>query len=291
MKPSAKLTSATLFLATCATTIYAGLQLSERRSELIEQGTAWMSDPTVWAQGLSFTVGLLGILIAHELGHYLAARRLGMRPPPPIFLPGPPPFGTLGAIIAVPDEPLPASSHLRIAAAGPIAGMLVAAPLALIGIWMSELRTVEELGDDVMYLGTPLLFKAMEWLKFGAIEAGTEVYLHPLAFAAWAGFFVTALNLIPLGPLDGGRIAWATFSTRWRWPERVVAAGLILLGVFAYLGWVIIAGLVLLFLGLGQPWSDAQEQKRELGLVDLCLACTCGIIFLLTFLPVPFKLG
>lgn len=238
---------------------------------------------------LAFSVGLLVILVAHESGHYFAARRVGMRPPLPVFLPGPPPFGTFGAVISVPDAALSRRDHLHVAAWGPVAGMLVALPLAVWGIAISDVRVVEHLSGDYMLLGTPLLFSALEGIFHGPLSPGEEVFLHPLAFAAWVGFFVTALNLLPMGPLDGGRVAWSVFGQRWRWPERGVVLMLIVLGFWLYPGWIVVSLLVVFLLGLGPAWTTEVRREPAWTGKDVVLACVCAGIFLVTFLPEPFR--
>jgi len=194
---------------------------------------------TYLAQGLAFAATLMGILACHEAGHYLVARRHGLPVTLPYFIPLPPQwtFGTLGAVIGM-REPIRSRNQLvDVAAAGPIAGMVVAVPLLLVGLSMSPVTaTVQEAavieGNSLFYLVAKFVVTG-HWLPDGNLD----VQLHPMAFGAWVGVIVTMINLIPIGQLDGGHLAAAVLRTRterWsRWLHICLVA--VALGVFLWL--------------------------------------------------------
>ncbi len=156
---------------------------------------------------LAFTCAIMGILLAHELGHYISARLHGIELTLPYFIPVPFAFGTMGAVIRM-KQIGKKYALLDVGAAGPLAGMAVALPLALAGIAMSPVHPVPDNQMTVM-LGDSLLFKALVYLIHGPIPEGSDVFLHPIGLAAWFGFLVTALNLMPAGQLDGGHVTKA----------------------------------------------------------------------------------
>jgi membrane-associated protease RseP (regulator of RpoE activity) len=160
---------------------------------------------------------LLAILVTHELGHYVAARIHGVPASLPYFLPLPilNPFGTLGAVIVMPKRIRSARALLDIGAAGPLAGMVMAIPIMLIGLALSEVGP-RGTGGGTLYIqeGQSILYWALKSVVHGAIPATHDVHLHPTALAAWVGFLVTFLNLIPFGQLDGGHVAYALFGEK-----------------------------------------------------------------------------
>src|SRR5215470_2101450 len=171
--------------------------------------------PVQLLDGVPFAFTLLAILGTHEFGHYFTARFYGASVSLPFFIPAPPPiflFGTLGAVIRMRSPARDRNSLFDIAAAGPLAGLVVAVSAVVVGLGWSVVAPVPEV--EHMRFGEPLLMRWLVYLKFGAIAEGTDVFLHPVALAGWVGFFVTALNLIPVGQLDGGRIAYALFGRR-----------------------------------------------------------------------------
>ncbi len=182
-------------------------------------------------QGWKFAVPLMAILLVHELGHYVAARIHRVPATLPFFVPAPllSPFGTFGAVILMPDRIRRRDALLDIGAAGPLAGLVVAIPVVLIGLGTS---IVEPLPDVYQMEGQSLFYLAMKRVMLGPIADGSDVLMNATAFAGWTGLFVTALNLLPIGQLDGGHIAYALVGPRWDKYARWVHLGL--LGVFAY---------------------------------------------------------
>jgi membrane-associated protease RseP (regulator of RpoE activity) len=175
-----------------------------------------------WVAGWQFAVPLLVILLCHEFGHYIAARVHGVPASLPYFLPLPllSPFGTLGAIILMPNRIRSRRALLDIGAAGPLAGMIVAVPIMLLGLSHSSLGPHSTSG--YIQEGQSLLYGALKYLTFGTIRADQDVQLHPTALAAWAGFLVTFMNLLPFGQLDGGHVAYALLGERHNRFARVV---------------------------------------------------------------------
>ena len=210
--------------------------------------------PAQLHDGFVFAVTLLTILLAHEMGHYLVARHYGVDQTLPYFIPAPTLFGTLGAVILMRSMPPDRRVLLRVAAAGPFAGLLLALPAAAWGLAHSLPPTVPPSPNEPV-AGTSLLWG---WLVHTfAPASGDFINLHPVAFAAWAGLLVTAINLIPAAQLDGGHIAYALFGRRQLTLSRVVVVLLLGMGVFfnpqgggvVWLVWAVL----LTLLGLRHP--------------------------------------
>jgi membrane-associated protease RseP (regulator of RpoE activity) len=185
-----------------------------------------------WGSGPGFAIPLLGILVTHESGHYLAARWHGAPASLPYFLPLPflSPFGTLGAVIVAPERIRSRRALLDIGAAGPLAGMAICVPLLVYGLTRSRVQGLP--AGPYWQEGQCLLYWALKRLMFGSIPAGYDVTIHPIAAGAWAGLFVTFLNLFPVGQLDGGHVAYALLGQRHRSVAR--GAALLLPGLVLY---------------------------------------------------------
>lgn len=251
-------------------------------------------DPMNLALGfLTFALPLLAILTIHEFGHYFAAKRHGVDASLPFFIPVPPilfPTGTMGAFIAM-REPMPNRKALfDIGAAGPLAGFVVAVAVLLLGFALMKASPVAPPADDAhgIFLGTPLLFQGVQWL-FGIND---NAMLHPTAFAAWVGLFVTAMNLIPVGQLDGGHIATAMFGDRGRYVSYAAVFGLLGLGLAPMLGfggsenWLVLA-LLVGFMGVRHPptldgVSGLDAKRQLLGWITFAIGVLC-------FTVVPFS--
>jgi membrane-associated protease RseP (regulator of RpoE activity) len=194
-----------LFLATAASVWYAGW-LQAAGDEV--HGSA------AQAQAAAFAVPLLAILVAHEFGHYIAARLHEVPASLPYFIPFPvpglSPFGTLGAVILMPGRIRSSRALLDIGAAGPLSGMAVAIPTMLVGL--SKSKVIEKSATDYVQEGQSLLYMALKWISLGPLGSNQDVLLHPTAFAAWFGFFITFLNLVPFAQFDGGHVAYALFG-------------------------------------------------------------------------------
>ncbi len=232
---------------------------------------------------ITFTLPLMAILGVHELAHFLVARRRGVAASLPFFIPSIPPLGTFGAFISLRD-PIPnKKTLLEIGVAGPLAGLLVALPLGIIGLILtnSEARLVPtNVGSEgVMGISFPLIYQALELF----IPLRGDYLLHPTAFAAWVGFLVTALNLLPAGQLDGGHVARALLGARAKYFSWVTVAILAGIGMFYY-GWLIFA-LLILFLGARHPpplndISPLDLKRKGLGVLTFA-------VLIIAFVPIP----
>lgn len=220
-------TNALLFLATVATTIMAGA-LQAGGAEAFTSLKGLLS-------GVPFSFALLGILLAHEMGHYLTSRRYGVPASLPYFIPVPTIIGTMGAVIRMRAVIRDRKVLFDIGIAGPLAGLAVAVPATLIGLHLSE---VIEAGSTAggIELGDSLLFMALTRWVFGPLGEGQTVLLHPVAFAGWLGFFLTSLNLLPMGQLDGGHVTYGILGPRHRIVSRVVFIALLLWAVHGVFG-------------------------------------------------------
>jgi membrane-associated protease RseP (regulator of RpoE activity) len=248
------------------------------------------SDPELLRIGLAFSVSALTILLAHEMGHYIACRRYRLPATLPYFLPVPLNFGTFGAFIRI-RAPIRSRKELfDVGVAGPLAGFVVLVPFLLYGIAHSEAVPLPPAPPGQVYgllvLGRCLAIELTTRLFHGSLGPDMVLNLHPVAIGAWFGLFATALNLLPLGQLDGGHILYAALG---RLQHRLAVPLWLLLGLlgFVWLGWLIwfvIVGLI----GLRHP--PLQEERKPLDPVRRCLAMVAGILFVLCFMPVPIDL-
>jgi len=248
--------------------------------------------------GISYSVALLSILLAHELGHYIVARRAGVAVSYPFFIPLPPQvgiLGTMGAFISI-KEPIPnRRTLLAIGIAGPLAGLVVTIPVLLIGLSLSQVHSLAEMRaamPDQIYFteGNSLLYAAAKILVFGRMlpGGGQDVFLHPVAMAGWAGLLVTGLNLIPAGQLDGGHIFFALFGPRVAQIASMVIAVLLLAMGFLWSGWFLWAILVAL---LGRARTPLRNEVTPLSGRWRALAILGLVVFVLVFIPIPITIG
>jgi Zn-dependent protease len=245
--------------------------------------------------GLAYSASILSILLAHELGHFLTARRLGVAVSYPFFIPVPlPPLGTMGAFIAMKQPPPDRRALLSIAIAGPVAGLVVAIPVLILGLLLSEVQPLGSLagaeeGGFIFLEGNSLIYAAVKIGVFGRFlpSGGEDVLLHPVAWAGWVGLLVTGLNLIPAGQLDGGHIFYALFGAR---VARIVTwamAGLLLVLGFVYWpGWFLWATLIIIF---GQQRAPLLNELVTLDTRQRVIAALGLVIFILVFTPTPLR--
>ncbi len=241
--------------------------------------------------GLWYSVSILAILGCHELGHYFACQYYRVDASRPYFLPMPILLtGTLGAFIRI-RAPIPGKRALfDIGIAGPIAGFLVAVPVLLVGMHLSTVVQVPaDFKGDLYELGEPLLFKAAEWLTFGTIPDGYSVNMHPMAFAAWFGMLATALNLFPIGQLDGGHIAYAVLGHRSTAVTMVMVPCLIGLS-FVSTSWVVWTVLTIgMLVVFGPRHPRVFDEELPLDSSRLWLAAFAVLMFVLCFTPAPIE--
>jgi membrane-associated protease RseP (regulator of RpoE activity) len=238
--------------------------------------------------GFWFSVPVLLILGAHEFGHYFACRYYRVSASLPYFLPSPFMFGTLGAVIRIRQPIATKRQFFDIGIAGPIAGFVMIIPVLLLAMSLSNIVVVPE--DFQGYeFGEPLLFQMASRLFFGDIPANSSVNLHPAGWAAWFGMLATALNLAPVGQLDGGHISYAVFG---RWSTAITIGATILLVALlavstAYLLWTAIVVAMVLLLGPRHPRT--MDEREPLNGARLGLAAFAAVLFVLCFTPVPIE--
>ena len=270
----------------------------------------------VIARGWPFTVALLSILAAHEFGHYLVGRKHHVAVSLPYFIPLPFPigiFGTMGAFINMKSIPRNKRELLDIGIAGPLSGLLVAIPVLFIGLNLSTLEVIKEAVPPDMYIleGNSLLYLFSKYLVFGQLlpapldygslppflywvryfftgdplpVGGLDVMIHPVAWAAWGGLLVTAVNLIPAGQLDGGHVVNVLFGPKWT--RRIFYVILVVLAGMGFLwsGWWLWAGIIFL---LGQRPAEPLDMITPLDTRRKWLGVLALLVFVVTFTPIP----
>jgi membrane-associated protease RseP (regulator of RpoE activity) len=249
---------AVLFLATCASTFLVG--------------------------GWVYALALMTILICHEMGHFLQARRYGVPASLPFFLPLPIwPIGTLGAVIGMDSRIGDRKALFDIGISGPLAGLVPTLIFCIIGIQRAEIDVVPRgLGPQ---FGEPLLFQFLSWLRFGPLPEGYTVFIGPVAFAGWVGLLITSLNLMPIGQLDGGHILYAILQRK----AHAVATFLLLAAVaavvaFGYYTWTLM--LFLLFL-VGPKHPPTANDHAPLGPWRIALGWLTLAFVFIGFTPTP----
>ena len=281
-----------LFVLTlCTSTFMGAIFYGWTPAELAQLG--WlklMVHPTFVGEGLKFSVPLLLILLSHEMGHYIAARRHGLMTTPPFFLPMPVPMpfspGTLGAVMRI-KQPITTRTQLMdIGAAGPIAGFIVTVPMLVAGLAMSQIREFPH-DAPLVYFSEPILFKfTARVLFFPGLTGSEDILLHPMAWAAWWGLLVTALNLLPFFQLDGGHIAYALFGAgHRRWARRLLAVFVIMIGFWP--GWALWAAIFVL---VGPEHPPILHEQEPLDRGRKIVGWIAIVIFILCFSFAPIQL-
>ncbi|MBI1750847.1 MAG: site-2 protease family protein [Acidobacteria bacterium] len=258
-----------------------------------------LSAPGLLLLGVPFSFTLLGILLAHELGHFYACRYYGIAASYPYFIPAPTLIGTMGAFIRIRSPIVNRKALFDVGLAGPVVGFLFAVPALAIAIAYSKVIPASQVNSAIIF-GHPLLERLLAAVFHPGVRV-ENIFLHPVGRAAWVGLFATALNLIPAGQLDGGHIVYSVASEKHRRISLTVALALILLGGPALLqsfgvrvpailsvqwpGWGF-WGALLLLLGFRHPplldrWEPIDAKRR-------IWAGVAVLIFVLCFMPIPF---
>jgi membrane-associated protease RseP (regulator of RpoE activity) len=275
------------FLTLASTTLCGGLYFGWLSSpDVLER----ILDPGLIFEGLKFSVPLMAILLAHEMGHLVAARRHGLRATLPYFIPMPIPLpyspGTLGAVIRVRDPIRNRRQLLDVGAAGPLAGFVVLMPMLVLGLALSDVQEIDpEIG--LVYFGEPLLFRVVaRWLLFPDLGPAQDLFVHPTAWAAWFGLLVTALNLLPFSQLDGGHIGYAMFG---RWHRKVVwGLYVVLVGMgFLWPGWWLWSIIIAI---LGPRHPPVFDEERPLDRRRLIVGWAAIVVFVLCFTAIPVEI-
>jgi len=242
---------------------------------------------TFLAGGLLFSISLLLILGAHEFGHYWASKKNGVQSTLPYFIPAPPIFiaGTFGAFIQIKQRIPNRMVLMEIGAAGPIAGFVVALPMLILGLYLSSVTP--SIGMGGINFGSSLILNFCSQLVLGVDPSSPDIniHLHPIAFAGWIGMLITALNLMPVGQLDGGHIIYAIAPGKHGAIGKIFFAGLFPLGYF-WPGWFFWAAMIAL---MGFKTAPLKEDVGKLRLTHIVLGSISMVIFILTFIPIPFS--
>ncbi len=271
-----------LFFATLLTTLLAGAY---------QEGGDPLRHPADLVRGLPFSLTLMTILFVHEMGHYVASRRYGVRTTLPYFIPGPwPPLGligTFGAFIRMQSPIVEKNALMDIGAAGPIAGFIAAMFAVVVGLQTSQVVPTGS-GTFLLHLGDPLMFSWTAHLLGKTAPAGYDVVLNSVGFAGWIGLFVTTLNLLPIGQLDGGHIAYAMFGKKQKYLSVAMIFVLLFLGTLGWSGWYVWAVLAGV-LGVHHP--PIRDEEIPLDLHHQLVGGVSILLFIVTFMPVPFRFG
>ena len=271
-----------LFLLTIFTTLLSGA---------IMEGARVFSNPLEIIKGIPFSFTLLFILGTHEFGHYYYARKHKVDATLPYFIPAPPflfLIGTFGAFIKIKSPIYRKDALLQIGAAGPIAGFAIALPALVVGLLLSEVIEKNDI-QGALILGDSILMKILTWITHPGLSKAQDIMLHPVAFAGWIGLLVTMLNLLPIGQLDGGHIAYAMLGEKQIIIGKIAFILLIPLS-FLSINWFIWA-ILLLILMRSVKHPPIQDTHVPLSYKDKQIGYACLIIFLLCFIPAPFKIS
>lgn len=282
-----------LFLLTVLTTIMAGIQLSiTDYNALFQLGIFkyFINNPSTIISGISYSFAILLILGFHEMGHYYHSKKYGVKATLPYFIPAPPIIfivGTFGAVIKIKSRINWRRALVEIGAAGPIASFLLSIPITIIGLKLSRIVAITPSETSIAF-GNSILFGFLSRLVIGGeLPPNAGIYMHPLAFAGWFGFFATALNLIPIGQLDGGHLFYALLGKNFKKFSRIVFFIILPMGIL-WPGWFIWA-IMLTLLGLKHPRvydEDKPLSPREKLLIGINI-----IIFILCFIPKPISIS
>jgi len=266
-----------LFILTLLSTLFVGA---------MQTGVDLLKEPVKLYKGVPFSLTLMTILLSHELSHYFTSKKHGIKATLPYFIPAPTIIGTFGAFIKMKSPIVTRKALIDIGASGPIAGFIISVLATIIGLQMSEVVPIAKT-RGVLNLGDSILFSFLAKLVLGVTPAHSDILLNPVAFAGWIGLFVTSINLIPVGQLDGGHIAYALLGEKQIRLSFLLILVMVSLGLLLWEGWFVWA-VLLLILGLRHPpviyWEIPLDYKRKfIGWLAL-------VIFVLTFIPVPFKI-
>jgi membrane-associated protease RseP (regulator of RpoE activity) len=242
-------------------------------------------NPEVVALSLGYAVVLIIILLGHELGHFLACQYYNIDATLPYFIPAPTLIGTMGAFIRIRSPITKKQQLFDIGIAGPLTSFILSIPAVFFGLYLSKAVPSFPEGESLVF-GDPLLLKFVGNIFFKGIPGGYDIVPHPIAFAGWVGILVTALNLFPVGQLDGGHVVYAIFGKKSLKLAPYILGIFILMGIFFWIGWFVWA-LLIYFLGLKHPHIYDEDKSLSAGRKLLGVAVL--IIFILSFTPDPIK--
>jgi membrane-associated protease RseP (regulator of RpoE activity) len=267
-----------LFLATCASTFAAGAHYFDHHT---------LSSADVW-DGFMYSSTVMLILLCHEMGHYLQARRYGIGATPPLFIPMPlSPVGTMGAVIAMEPRRGNAKTVFDIGISGPIAGLVPTLVFLVLGLSWSECKPLPADGNSLVF-GSPLLVKMIYAWMHGPVPSGYYIDYHPIAFAGWFGLLITSINLVPIGQLDGGHILYGMFRKK----AHVISTALLVAAIWASIhfwlpSWWLMLGLITF---IGTRHLPTADDTVPLGKWRYLLGFATLAFIVLGFTPEPFHL-
>jgi len=280
-----------LFAVTAISTFVVGFSWSigYKYAELFSQDPDMVPDPgmilnpEIVVLSLIYTVVLLGILLGHELGHFLACQHYRIDATLPYFIPAPTLIGTMGAFIKIRSPITKKRQLFDIGIAGPLTSFILSLPAIVLGLFLS--KAVPSFPDEESILfGDPLIFKWVGSLFFKGTPESFDIVPHPIAFAGWVGILVTALNLFPVGQLDGGHVVYALFGKKSLKLAPYIIGIFVVLGIFFWIGWFVWA-LLIYFLGLKHP--HILDEDIPLSPNRKLLSALVLIIFIVSFTPEP----
>ena len=248
-------------------------------------GANYSFDTRNIVNGLSYSCSIMLILLAHEMGHYVMSRTYGIPATLPYFIPFPfSPFGTFGAIIKMKGIIINKKALFDIGVAGPLSSFILSVPCLYFGMKLSTVVATSASTNEFR-LGEPLLLKLIQWITVGELPPTQDILLHPLGYAGWVGLFVTALNLLPVGQLDGGHIVYAVFGQKSKWAFMGSILILVFLALYYNPGWL---ALIILLLVFGMRHPQPFDAETPLDRPRKILAFFMLIVFILSFTPAPF---
>lgn len=299
-----------LLLVTMATTLWVG-GMEWNAGALLRKENPGL--PDVFAAGIPYAFPLLGILLFHEMGHFIAGKIHKLQISLPYFIPIPLALGTMGALIIYKSRIGSAKKLIDVAVAGPISGIVIATVLMIIGLNLSSVEKLTPGMGLIIQEGQSLYYIFLKWLVFGSLPEGYDVFLHPVAWAAWVGLFVTMINLLPVGQLDGGHVAYALLGIRQNrisallhgsmiglaaavglyYGGRAFLAGSVLEDIIteALTGsfWLAWAFVLYILKRIGRGYHPPVLEDRGLDRKRIVIGIATLILFLFLFMPIPIR--
>lgn len=299
-----------LLLLTTATTLWVGGTQWNAGALLGNESPSLLD---VLAAGIPYAFPLLGILLFHEMGHFIAGKIHRLQVSLPYFIPIPFALGTMGALIIYKSKVGSAKKLVDVAVAGPISGMVIATILMIVGLNLSSVEKLTPGMGLIIQEGQSLYYMFLKWMVFGNLPEGYDVFLHPIAWSAWVGLFVTMINLLPVGQLDGGHVAYALLGVRQNKISAAVHVSMLFLaglvglyyGGMAFIAgadleqiltealtgsfWVAWAIVLYILKRVGRGYHPPVSEERTLGPKRKLIGIATLILFALLFMPVPIR--
>lgn len=299
-RPSRTWLNVALFLATLLSVLFVGAAYALGDANIITESSPpsqVLLLPLIhFYRGFPFAGTLIGILLAHELSHYFVARRYGSPASLPYFIPMPfSILGTMGAVIVQRAPMRNRRALLDIGIAGPLGGLIVGIPLLILGLVLSDVGPPPPGVGEALQEGNSLIYAGLKYVVFGRFlpNNGEDVWLHPIAFAAWAGLLVTMINLIPVGQLDGGHVSYALLGSRARRVAQFAVAAMLVWG-----GWMLSTGNQaggfwvtwgVMNLVFNRQHPPPLDDATHLGARRISFGLLAVAVFILTFMPAPLR--